>query len=77
MAAGGPGRGQDGEQEQRDRVWVVLDSEGSEDEESGEDSWSQLRESDLVALINQVGNLSKPVQLDLLRQNWTGFKILV
>ena len=74
MAAGGPGRGEDGgEQERRDRVWVVLDSEGSEDEETGEDIWSQRRESDLVALLNQVTILSNPVQLDLLRQNWTGF----
>ena len=32
---------------------MVLDSEGSEDEETDE-CWSQLRESDLVSLLNQV-----------------------
>jgi len=38
---------------EKDKVWVVLDSEGSEDEETDE-CWSQLRESDLVSLLNQV-----------------------
>ena len=46
-----PGAGE-GEVEQ-DRVWTVLDGEGSEDEDP-EECWAQLREGDLVLLLAQV-----------------------
>ena len=39
--------------EQHDKIWTVLDGEGSEDEDP-EECWAQLREVDLVALISQV-----------------------
>ena len=41
------------EDEVKDKVWTVLDGEGSEDEDP-EECWVQLRESDLVSLFNQV-----------------------
>ena len=34
-------------------MWTVLDGEGSEDEDP-EECWAQLRESDLVSLLNQI-----------------------
>ena len=37
----------------KDKVWTVLDGEGSE-EEDPEECWVQLRESDLVYLLNQI-----------------------
>uniref|UniRef100_A0A0K2TWM7 Ectopic P granules protein 5 homolog [Nasonia vitripennis] n=1 Tax=Lepeophtheirus salmonis TaxID=72036 RepID=A0A0K2TWM7_LEPSM len=37
----------------KDNVWVVLDSEGEEDEDPAY-SWSLLRESDLVIFLNQI-----------------------
>ena len=37
----------------QDKVWCVLDGEGSEDEDL-EEAWAQLRESDLIALCNQI-----------------------
>ena len=47
-------RWDDGEEgEEKDKVWTVLDGEGSE-EEDPEECWVQLRESDLVSLFNQV-----------------------
>ena len=39
--------------QQQDRVWCVLDQEGSE-EEDPEETWAGLRESDLISLANQV-----------------------
>ena len=39
--------------QQQDRVWCVLDGEGSE-EEDPEETWAGLRESDLISLANQV-----------------------
>ena len=41
------------DEEDNDKVWTVLDGEGSEDEDPTE-VWAQLRESDLIALFNQI-----------------------
>jgi len=41
----------DGREE--DSIWTVLDGEGSEDEDP-EESWSELREADLIGLLNQI-----------------------
>ena len=39
----------------KDNIWVVLDSEGEEDEDPSH-SWSLLRENDLVSILNQGSN---------------------
>ena len=41
------------EGDDQDKVWTVLDGEGSE-EEDPEECWAQLRESDLVSLLGQI-----------------------
>ena len=41
------------DEQEEDKVWTVLDEEGSE-EEDPEESWAQLRESDMISLFNQV-----------------------
>lgn len=43
-------------EDSQDRVWCVLDGEGSE-EEDPEETWAGLRESDLISLANQVAVL--------------------
>lgn len=44
---------QDSGDSPEDSIWTVLDGEGSEDEDPS-DSWSELREADLIALFNQI-----------------------
>ena len=43
----------EGEEEEQDRVWCVLDGEGSEEEDM-EEARAGLRESDLITLVNQI-----------------------
>lgn len=43
----------EGEEEEQDRVWCVLDGEGSEEEDL-EEARAGLRESDLITLVNQI-----------------------
>ncbi|KAK7871957.1 hypothetical protein R5R35_004755 [Gryllus longicercus] len=37
-----------------DSLWVLIDSEGEEDEDVSKSCWSILKENDLVALLNQI-----------------------
>ncbi|XP_066999967.2 ectopic P granules protein 5 homolog [Anabrus simplex] len=39
---------------QPDSVWVLVDSEGEEDEDVSKSCWSILKENDLVSLLNQI-----------------------